>query len=60
MPEVKQIPNKPESDAKSRLEAEKATLQLTEAELEQQCDELFSEPPIPFDARKGNVLENRI
>ena len=51
---------KQEEQQKSRLEAEKATLQLTEAEFEQQCDEIFSEPPIPFDARKGNVLESRI
>ena len=47
-------------EAKSRLEAERATLKLTETEFEQQCEELFSEPPIPFDARKGNVLETRM
>ena len=34
--------------------------QVSERELENQCDELFHEAPIPFRPRKGNPLEEAI
>ena len=35
-------------------------LGLSEEELENQCDELFKDPPIKFKARKGNKLDEAI
>ena len=35
-------------------------LGISEEELENQCDELFKDPPIKFKARKGNKLDEAI
>lgn len=43
-----------------RLDQETKFLQLTEKELEQQCKELFEEAPIIFEAKKANLLEQRM
>ena len=33
---------------------------ITEADIEEQCQELFSEPPIDFEPRPGNKLEEKM
>ena len=59
----KELERKKKEEEAKRLKEEreiKMALGFTEEEIQEECDELFKEAPIDFEARRGNKLEEKM